>query len=126
MDAFNISAGSLEVAQRKGGTLLKGVPSGFRVQVAPVGAASWPPARDACFINRPGRINAASDRTWYYTTCAPCLMCLKSLKFKCSAPTPLQLRVQAVALDTAMWANSDWSAPLAFTPTCEAKASGCF
>ena len=87
MDAFNISAGSLEVAQRKGGTLLKGVPSGFRVQVAPVGAASWPPARDACFINRPGTINAASDRTWYYTTCAPCL---------------------------------------AFTPTCEAKASGCF
>ena len=124
VDAFNISAGSLELAQRKGGTLLKGLPSALRLQVAPVGAASWPLEGDACFISRPGKINAADFRTWDYSACPPCLKCLTSFKFKCA--TPLQMRVQAVATKGATWADSGWSAPLTFPPKCEATASSCF
>ena len=126
VDAFNITAGSMEVAQRKGPTLLKGIPTGFRMQVALVGAALWPLARDACFISRPGKINAAEDRAWDKFPCPTCLECLISLKFKCGAPTPLQVCIQAVAAKRAMWVDSDWSAPLTFTPICKATASNCF
>ena len=48
------------------------------------------------------------------------------VQVRCPHASRLQVRVQAVATNTAMGADSDWSAPLMFTPTCEAKARNCF
>ena len=127
--AFNVSAGSLTILDKQGKPIIRGVPTGMAVQVAPVGAP-WPNTtagnKPRCVIKAPGRVKADRDKTWDFTTCGRCLQCLKELGFDCHSGTSYKIRLSAVARKTARWRDSAWSDEYVFKPKCERKALTCY
>lgn len=118
--SIDVTTGSVAmVANSRGDMRSVGAPSGFDVQVMRPSTA--PTA--ACEFKLSAVSTGATRKSFAFSSCAPCLKCLKSIQHTCDSTNALVMRVRArgggMMGDASEWAETSFNVTCASGLACQ-------